>query len=86
MALLSDFADDAHHARLFIRAGDHTAAYFQPVQAAIGPADAMMQALLQRRALAHRLEGALGFGPVVKWQFRQLLKVARQRVMRVKPK
>ena len=80
LALVGDFADHADHSWTAVLVRQQAAADLQPVQAAVGPANAVVHRLLQRRAGDHRMEGAKGLRPVFRRQQVEVFQVGRQRL------
>ena len=86
LALVGDFADHANHPRPAVLVRQQAAVDLQPVQAAVGPADAVVHRLLQRRAGDHRMEGANGFRPILRRQQVKVFQVGRQRLPGIEAK
>ena len=80
LALVGDFTDDADHAWSTVFVRQQAAVDLQPVQAAVGPADAVMHRLFQRGAGDHRVEGANGFRPILWRQQVEVFQIRRQRL------
>ncbi|MNT31325.1 hypothetical protein D3C72_1671550 [compost metagenome] len=64
LALLGDLSDHTNHAWPAVLVRQQAAADFQPMQAAIGPANPVVHGLFQWRAGDHRMERTNGFRPV----------------------
>ncbi|KWV85005.1 hypothetical protein PFLmoz3_05413 [Pseudomonas fluorescens] len=58
VALMGDFADDPDHAPPSGFIGGQVAADFQPVQAAIGPLDAVVHGAVEGLSGEHRMKAA----------------------------
>ncbi|MNY08452.1 hypothetical protein D3C86_1413080 [compost metagenome] len=85
LALVSDLADHANHPRPAMLVRQQAAADFQPVQAAVGPADAVVHGLLQWRAANDRMKGTNGFGAILGWQQVEVFQVMGQRLPWIEP-
>ena len=83
LPLVGDFTNHPDHSGAAVFVREQTSADLQPMQAAIGPADAVMHRLFQRRSGDHCVEGANGFCPVFRWQQVKVFEVFGQWLARI---
>jgi hypothetical protein len=83
LALVGDFTNHPDHSGAAVFVWQQAAADLQPVQAAVGPADAVVHRLFQRCAGNHRVEGADGFRAVFRRQQIEVFQIFRQRLPRI---
>src|SRR5450830_1641525 len=83
LALVGDFADDADHARLAVLVRQQAAIDFQPVQAAVGPEDAVMAGPFEKLAFQYRMKGPQGARAVLDRQQVEVVDVLGQRLVRI---
>ena len=84
LTLVGDLANHADHAWSAVFVRQQAAVDLQPVQAAVGPANAVMHRLLQRCAGDHGMEGTNGFRPVFRRQQIEVFQIGGQRLARIK--
>ncbi|MCY1309137.1 hypothetical protein D9M70_592000 [compost metagenome] len=82
---MGDLADHADHSRPAVFVRQQAAVDLQPMQAAIGPANAVVHRLFQRCAGNHRVEGTNGFRPVLGRQQIEVFEIFRQRYSGIVP-
>src|SRR5450830_679310 len=83
LALVGDFADDADHSRLAVLVRQQAAIDFQPVQAAVGPDNAVMHGLFDGLAFQYRMKGSQGARAVFDRQQIEVVDVLGQWLMRI---
>ncbi|MNF93713.1 hypothetical protein D3C84_763990 [compost metagenome] len=75
LPLAGDFADHSDHLGAAVLVLGQAAIDFQPVQAAVGPADAVAQGLFHRLAVEDRIKGLQGARAVFGWQQVEVIQV-----------
>nr|VVN38434.1 hypothetical protein PS652_05267 [Pseudomonas fluorescens] len=83
ISLAGDLADHPDHLPPAVAVRGHAAVDFQPVQAAVGPADAMAQSLFHRLAIDHRMKRLQGAGAVFHGHQFEVVQVVGQWLVRV---